>query len=294
MIPRRQGQIKMMRARNFTKHIVAITVAVAGILVARPPAAAGAGSFASVGSSSGGSSMSHGGGGSSMSHGGGSSSMSHGGRSVGSTATRSSGTSSAARSSVARSNSSGYRFGSTTTGRGGNPFRNFSPGSVVPVVHGGFVASGSNGFGFAGQRGWNGRRSGFPFRNGFRHFGNGYLYFGPDYYGSDYEATPDQRQDAAYQAPDDAVAAPIAASATAVSPPPANFSPPVVSREFAYGSIVTEVQARLAGDGYFSGSVDGFINAGTRTAIAMFQDSHHLVITGRIDAALLQALGLKP
>ena len=88
---------------------------------------------------------------------------------------------------------------------------------------------------------------------------------------------------------------PIAAAPDPAMPPmAAGVAPPVTSREFAYGAIVTDVQSRLAGAGYFRGSVDGYLTAGTRTAIAMFQDSHQLVITGRIDAALLQALGLKP
>jgi hypothetical protein len=263
------------------KHIAVLTVTVAAILIGRPSALAGGGSFASNGASSAGSSMSHGSGSGS------------GGRSMGSTASRSAGATAAARSSVARSSSSGYRFTSPNA-RGGNPFRNFSPASVLPVTRGGFVASGSNGFGFAGRHDGNGRRFHFPFRHDFRHFGNGYIYFGPDYYGSDYDSQPDYRPEVVYQTPDDPVAAPVAAPPSVPSPAPANSSPAVVSREFAYGSIVSEVQARLASDGYFRGSVDGFINAGTRTAIAMFQDSHQLVITGRIDAALLQALGLKP
>ncbi len=152
---------------------------------------------------------------------------------------------------------------------------------------------------FTGQFCWNGRQFCFPFRFGSRYFGNGYLgggyaYYGSDYLGSDYETKPPHRHEAAYPAPIEPIVVPIVIPPGAEPPAPVNAAPATVSREFAYGSIVTEVQSRLAGEGYFRGSIDGYITAGTRTAIAMFQDRHQLVITGRIDAALLQAMGLKP
>ncbi len=140
----------------------------------------------------------------------------------------------------------------------------------------------------------NGRRFCFPFRSGSRFFGNGFGYFGGDYWDSEADLKSYKHDEVPYRHDSDPPPAPVADPASVSSPAESN-SPPtgVVSREFAYGSIVSEVQNRLASEGFFRGSVDGYLTSGTRTAIAMFQDSHKLVITGRIDAALLQALGVK-
>ncbi len=267
---------------------LAISVTAAGMLAVPGADAAGGGGFA-------------GGGFSAASTSSGSSSSAHGGaRSAAPSSARSGSASrpSASGGNAARNGASNYRF-APSSARGGDSFRNFAPGSVVPFAHGGFVRGGFNGACFNGQFCWNGRRYCLPFRYGARCYGNGYLgggyaYFGSDYLGSDYETQPPHRHEAAYQPPMDPTFVPVVVAPSAEPPAAVNAAPGPVSREFAYGSIVSDVQNRLASEGFFRGSIDGFITAGTRTAIAMFQDQHQLVITGRIDTALLQAMGLKP
>ena len=166
--------------------------------------------------------------------------------------------------------------------------------SALPFSLAGLGASGSTGACLAGQACWNGRRFCFPNRFGAHRFGNGYASLGGDYWGSDYDTTPRKHLEAVNQNEPEPPALPATVPAAATPPSAANTPPAVVSHEFAYGTIVTEVQNRLAGAGFFRGSIDGYLTAGTRTAIAMYQDSRQLVITGRIDAALLQALGVKP
>ncbi len=57
-------------------------------------------------------------------------------------------------------------------------------------------------------------------------------------------------------------------------------------------SLAIDVQRALRRDGYYHGSVDGDVGAGTRAAIRQFQFDHNLEVTGRIDRALLRSLGL--
>jgi hypothetical protein len=54
----------------------------------------------------------------------------------------------------------------------------------------------------------------------------------------------------------------------------------------------TEVQSVLSREGYYRGPIDGAIGPGSRAAIARFQADHGLPVTGRVDSALLAALGL--
>lgn len=58
------------------------------------------------------------------------------------------------------------------------------------------------------------------------------------------------------------------------------------------GSIATEVQSALAEMGYYRGPVDGVIGNGTRNAIRRFQRDNGLAPTGRINARLLDELGV--
>jgi len=267
------------------KRFMAIALVVAGTISVGGSEVLAAGSFASGGGSGG-----HGGGGSRSSG----SSFSRGGSMSGSrSASRSSG--------AARASASNFRNASTAT-RSADPFHFFSPNSVVPLSRGGFVPASFNGFcfnnGFNNQFCWNGRRCFFPWR-GSRFFGNGLYYAGEWWPTDDYDNKKDKehREDQLNPAPYEPVMVPVPVAAAPAAPATeasqsANMPP--ISREFAYGSIVTDVQNRLAREGFFHGSVDGYLTAGTRTAIAMFQDRHQLVITGRIDAALLQALALKP
>ncbi len=60
----------------------------------------------------------------------------------------------------------------------------------------------------------------------------------------------------------------------------------------ASGSLVVQVQRRLATAGYYSGPVDGVIGSGTRRAIRAFERSHGLPVDGAIHRRLLAAMGL--
>lgn len=57
-------------------------------------------------------------------------------------------------------------------------------------------------------------------------------------------------------------------------------------------ATVAAVQRRLARGGYYHGSIDGVIGAGTRSAIRAFERNNGLPIDGRIDRQLLRTMGL--
>ena len=57
-------------------------------------------------------------------------------------------------------------------------------------------------------------------------------------------------------------------------------------------SIEQQVQARLANEGYYRGSIDGAVGPVTRRAIARYQRDHGLAANGRINGSLLDALDL--
>ncbi len=56
--------------------------------------------------------------------------------------------------------------------------------------------------------------------------------------------------------------------------------------------LAIDVQRALRRDGYYRGSIDGDVGAGTRAAIRQYQYDHHLEVTGRVDRSLLRSLGL--
>ncbi|MEA3208094.1 MAG: hypothetical protein QOE70_1151 [Chthoniobacter sp.] len=56
--------------------------------------------------------------------------------------------------------------------------------------------------------------------------------------------------------------------------------------------LAVDVQRELRRRGYYRGSIDGDIGAGTRAAIRAYQDDRGLAVTGRIDRALIRSLGL--
>jgi hypothetical protein len=57
-------------------------------------------------------------------------------------------------------------------------------------------------------------------------------------------------------------------------------------------ATVAAVQRRLARGGYYHGSVDGVIGAGTRSAIRAFERNNGLPVDGLIDRQLLKTMGL--
>jgi hypothetical protein len=57
-------------------------------------------------------------------------------------------------------------------------------------------------------------------------------------------------------------------------------------------SLEVDVQRALKRRGYYSGSIDGDIGPGSRSAIRSYQADRGLAVTGRIDSALLRSLGI--
>ena len=58
------------------------------------------------------------------------------------------------------------------------------------------------------------------------------------------------------------------------------------------GSLVVQVQRRLASAGYYSGPIDGVVGRGTRRAIRAFERSRGLPVDGVIHHRLLTTMGL--
>jgi len=56
------------------------------------------------------------------------------------------------------------------------------------------------------------------------------------------------------------------------------------------GSVVSQVQQRLAQAGYYRGAIDGVIGDRTRSAIRAYERASGLPVDGRIDQALLSRL----
>ena len=61
----------------------------------------------------------------------------------------------------------------------------------------------------------------------------------------------------------------------------------------ANGSTGSNVQARLAQQGYYNGPIDGYIGRGTRHAIAHYESDNGLQVNGVIDEPLLVSLRLE-
>ncbi len=58
------------------------------------------------------------------------------------------------------------------------------------------------------------------------------------------------------------------------------------------GSLIVQVQRRLASAGYYSGPIDGVIGSGTRRAIRAYERSRSLPVDGAINRRLLATMGL--
>jgi hypothetical protein len=58
-------------------------------------------------------------------------------------------------------------------------------------------------------------------------------------------------------------------------------------------SRVSQVQSALSREGYYSGAIDGRLNANTRAALRNYQRDHHLAVTGNIDRGILEGLRLR-
>lgn len=68
---------------------------------------------------------------------------------------------------------------------------------------------------------------------------------------------------------------------------------PVTAVYSTDGGIASAVQEKLGEQGYYHGPVDGDIGPGSSRAIANYQDDHGLRVTGNINDALVQSLGLQ-
>lgn len=71
-----------------------------------------------------------------------------------------------------------------------------------------------------------------------------------------------------------------------------SFSSSPRYRAVGRGSVVVEVQRRLAREGYYRGAIDGVAGYGTRNAIRAFERTHGLRVDGEIDGRLLATLGI--
>ena len=75
-------------------------------------------------------------------------------------------------------------------------------------------------------------------------------------------------------------------------PAPTYRGAPTEDRGDRGEDLAIDVQRSLRQNGYYRGDIDGDIGAGTRGAIRQYQYDHRLEVTGRIDRALLDSLGL--
>jgi hypothetical protein len=65
------------------------------------------------------------------------------------------------------------------------------------------------------------------------------------------------------------------------------------SGQSAANAAVSAVQSELAKLGYYNGAIDGTLGDQTEAAIARYQEDRDLSVTGTVDAATLQSLGIK-
>jgi Putative peptidoglycan binding domain len=79
-------------------------------------------------------------------------------------------------------------------------------------------------------------------------------------------------------------------SANYDDPPPSDSQ--YGSKEY-WSDLAMSVQSKLTDDGYYHGEIDGVLGSGTLEAVRQFQTDHGLDVTGKIDPALLSALGIK-
>ncbi|HEY2568329.1 MAG TPA: peptidoglycan-binding domain-containing protein [Candidatus Udaeobacter sp.] len=65
------------------------------------------------------------------------------------------------------------------------------------------------------------------------------------------------------------------------------------SGQSAVNSTVSAAQSELAKLGYYNGAIDGTIGDQTEAALANYQEDNNLSVTGTLDTATLQSLGVK-
>jgi hypothetical protein len=67
----------------------------------------------------------------------------------------------------------------------------------------------------------------------------------------------------------------------------------VARDQYAKNPTVSAVQSQLARLGYYNGTIDGVLGDGTEAALARYQEDQDLSVTGTVDAATLQSLGVR-
>jgi hypothetical protein len=65
---------------------------------------------------------------------------------------------------------------------------------------------------------------------------------------------------------------------------------PVDAGPVSFNAIARRVQAKLAGEGYYTGAMDGRISPEFRKAIEKYQGDHGLHVTGLVDAPVIESL----
>ena len=76
----------------------------------------------------------------------------------------------------------------------------------------------------------------------------------------------------------------------AVTPDPDAPTPEPLLRNGSTGQAVTDLQARLATLGYYSGEIDGQFGPGTRDAVVLFQQENNLVADGLVGSETKEIL----
>jgi Putative peptidoglycan binding domain len=154
----------------------------------------------------------------------------------------------------------------------------------------------ANGNNWNGRRNWNGNwnrhcGNGFVFIGGF-----GYPWFDPFYYGSYYPYGYGYGGYGAYQGDylynSDYSGQPYSGDDGNGSYYNDGKNPVNGGYTTSNGSMVAQVQRRLARDGYYQGSIDGRMGSRTFYAIRAYERAHGLPVDGQIDRQLLSKMGL--
>jgi hypothetical protein len=69
--------------------------------------------------------------------------------------------------------------------------------------------------------------------------------------------------------------------------------PAYATSEYGNNSTVSAVQSELARLGYYNGAIDGVLGDQTEAAISRYQEDQDLSVSGTVDAATLESLGIK-
>ena len=72
-----------------------------------------------------------------------------------------------------------------------------------------------------------------------------------------------------------------------------SYNQPFYGSAYSGGSIVVQVQSRLARRGYYRGPVDGVMGPRTRFAIRAYESAHNMRVDGAISRQLLATMGLR-